>query len=195
MSFFEVLKLWHWHKSRILTQGETEELLAQTIALSEENEQENDEEELLRQAIAFSLVYWKWSMIVLLVFLSTTTTWHCQYTSKSINLTCYRVVPNNCKSLPSFYWWIHLLTLSHQHSATLLHVSNHPAIPYSDNLKWNSQMNYKIIVVHSATSTSYATTQRNILRRRIVAQTLRLLAHTWQFFEVFPCFGRRWWIA
>ena len=34
---------------------EEEELLRQAIALSEENENENDEEELLRQAIALSL--------------------------------------------------------------------------------------------------------------------------------------------
>ena len=34
---------------------EEEELLRQAIALSEENEEENDEEELLRQAIALSL--------------------------------------------------------------------------------------------------------------------------------------------
>ena len=34
---------------------EDEELLSQTIALSEENENENDEEELLRKAILLSL--------------------------------------------------------------------------------------------------------------------------------------------
>ena len=36
-------------------QNEEEELLSQAIALSEENKKENDEEELLRQAIALSL--------------------------------------------------------------------------------------------------------------------------------------------
>ena len=35
--------------------GKEDELLSQAIALSEENENENDEEELLRQAIALSL--------------------------------------------------------------------------------------------------------------------------------------------
>ena len=34
-------------------------LLSQSIALSGENENENDEEELLRQAIALSLEDWK----------------------------------------------------------------------------------------------------------------------------------------
>ena len=36
-------------------ENEDEELLNQAIALSEENENEDDEEELLRQAIALSL--------------------------------------------------------------------------------------------------------------------------------------------
>ena len=36
-------------------ENEEEEMLRQAIALSEENEEENDEEELLRQAIALSL--------------------------------------------------------------------------------------------------------------------------------------------
>ena len=36
-------------------QNEEEELLRQAIAPSEENEEKNDEEELLRQAIALSL--------------------------------------------------------------------------------------------------------------------------------------------
>ena len=40
-------------------ENEEEELLRQAIALSEENETENDEEELLRQAIALSLEDWK----------------------------------------------------------------------------------------------------------------------------------------
>ena len=36
-------------------ENQDEELLKQAIALSEENEEEGDEEELLRQAIALSL--------------------------------------------------------------------------------------------------------------------------------------------
>ena len=57
-----------WHKTERLASGEAEkgssgnddqneeeELLSQAIALSEENEEENYEEELLRQAIALSL--------------------------------------------------------------------------------------------------------------------------------------------